>query len=99
MNVLIIGAGEVGFHLTKELSAEKHNITIVESDSQIARRADEQLDALVVHGSGASFEDLKRGKIEQTDFFAALSNKDEINLLACRYAKKSTFHGSSGAFP
>jgi trk system potassium uptake protein TrkA len=88
MNVLIIGAGEVGFHLTKELSAEKHNITIVESDAQRAKRADEQLDAMVVHGSGASFKDLKRAKIEQTNFFAALSNKDEINLLACRYAKK-----------
>ena len=88
MNVLIIGAGEVGFHLTKELSAEKHNITIVESDSQRARRADEQLDARVVHGSGASFEDLKRAKIEQTDLFAALSSNDEVNLLACRYAKK-----------
>ncbi len=88
MNILIIGAGEVGFQLTKRLTAEKHNITILERDPEKAHRAEEQLDALVVIGSGSSFEDLKRAKIEQTDIFAAMSNVDEVNLLACRYAKK-----------
>ena len=67
MNILIIGAGEVGFHLTKELSAAKHNITIIEADAQIAHRADEQLDAMVVHGSGTSYEDLKRANIEKAE--------------------------------
>ncbi|MFC2164580.1 Trk system potassium transporter TrkA [Acidobacteriota bacterium] len=88
MNILIIGAGEVGFHLTKRLSAEKHNITILEIDPAVAHRADEQLDARVVIGSGSSFEDLKRAQIEEADVFAALSNVDEVNLLAGRYAKK-----------
>ncbi len=88
MNILIIGAGEVGFHLTRRLSAEKHNITILEIDPAVAHRADEQLDARIVIGSGSSFEDLKQAKIEETDVFAALSNVDEVNLLAGRYAKK-----------
>lgn len=88
MNILIIGAGEVGFQLTKRLSAEKHNITILEKDPAIAHRAEEQLDALVLIGSGSSYEDLKRAKIEETDIFAAMSNVDEVNLLACRYAQK-----------
>jgi len=88
MNILIIGAGEVGFQLTKRLSAEKHNITILEKDPARAHRAEEQLDALVLMGSGSSYEDLKRAKIEETDIFAAMSNMDEVNLLACRYAQK-----------
>ena len=88
MNILIIGAGEVGFQLTKRLSAEKHNITILEKNSAVANRADEQLDALVLVGSGSSFDDLRRAKIEDADIFAALSNVDEVNILACRYAKK-----------
>jgi trk system potassium uptake protein TrkA len=88
MNILIIGAGEVGFHLTKRLSAEKHNITILEKDPVVAHQADEQLDARVVIGSGSSFEDLKHAKIEEAEVFAALSNVDEVNLLACRYARK-----------
>lgn len=88
MNILIIGAGEVGFHLTRRLSAEKHNITILEKDSAVAHQADEQLDARVVIGSGSSFEDLKRASIEEADVVAALSNVDEVNLLTGRYAKK-----------
>lgn len=88
MNILIVGAGEVGFHLTKQLSAEKHNITIIEIDSSKAHRADEQLDAMVVHGSGTSYEDLKKANIENADIFAALTTNDEVNLLACRFAGK-----------
>ncbi|MFQ6104296.1 MAG: Trk system potassium transporter TrkA [Candidatus Glassbacteria bacterium] len=88
MNILIIGAGEVGVHLTQRLSAEKHNITIIEKDPEEARRAREQLDAVVVVGSGSSFEDLKKANIENADVFVALSNVDEVNLLGCRFAQK-----------
>lgn len=88
MNILIIGAGEVGFHLTRRLSGEKHNIILLEKDPEKARRAEEQLDAMVVVGSGSSYQDLKKAHIEQTDIFAALSNVDEVNLLACRFAQK-----------
>ena len=88
MNILIIGAGEVGFHLAKRLSAEKHNITILEKDPRKVQHAEEQLDAMVVIGSGSSFRDLQKAGIENAEVFAALSNLDEVNLLACRYAKK-----------
>jgi trk system potassium uptake protein TrkA len=88
MNILIIGAGEVGFQLTKRLSAEKHNITILENDLHQFHRAEEQLDARVVLGSGSSYAALKNSKIEDAEIFAALSNNDEVNILACRYAQK-----------
>jgi trk system potassium uptake protein TrkA len=88
MNILIIGAGEVGLQLTKRLAAEKNNITILEKDPEKAHRAEELLDALVVTGSGSSFADLKKANIEQAEVVAALSNVDEVNLLACRFAQK-----------
>ncbi|MEJ2637083.1 MAG: Trk system potassium transporter TrkA [Calditrichia bacterium] len=88
MNILIIGAGEVGFHLAKRLSLEKHNIVILEKDPEKAHRAEEQLDARVSDGSASSFDDLQRAHLERADIFAALSNSDEANLLACRYAQK-----------
>ena len=88
MNILIIGAGEVGFHLAKRLSAIKHDITILENDPEQARRAEEQLDAMVVVGSGSSYHDLKTANLERADILAALSNNDEVNLLACRIAQK-----------
>ncbi|GAB4371358.1 MAG: Trk system potassium transporter TrkA [Calditrichia bacterium] len=88
MNILILGAGEVGSHLAKKLSAEKHNITVLEVNPRVAQKAEEQLDALVVWGSGSSFHDLKKANIEEADIFAAITNVDEVNLLACRYAQK-----------
>lgn len=88
MNILIIGAGEVGFHLAKKLISNNHNITILEENPEKAQRAEEQLDAMVVVGSGSSWQDLQRANIEKADILAALSNVDEVNLLACMYAKK-----------
>ncbi|MBD3160869.1 MAG: Trk system potassium transporter TrkA [Candidatus Eisenbacteria bacterium] len=88
MNILILGAGEVGFHLTKKLSADKYNITIVESDPAKAQMADDQLDAHVVRGSASSYATLKQADIEHCDIFAALTNDEEANLLACQIARK-----------
>jgi trk system potassium uptake protein TrkA len=88
MNILIIGAGEVGLHLAKRLSAEKHNVTVLEKDPEKARYAEEHIDALVIVGSGSSVEDLKKANIDQADIFACLTDSDEVNLLSCRLAQK-----------
>lgn len=88
MNITVVGAGEVGVHLAQQLSAEKHNITILERDPETAKRAEEQVDAIVVNGTGSSFTDLKRANIESAELFAALSNVDEVNLMGCLFAKK-----------
>jgi trk system potassium uptake protein TrkA len=88
MNILIVGAGEVSFHLAKRLSADKHDITILEKNPEKAQDAEEHLDALVVVGSGSSLQDLKRANVEHMDVFLGLSNLDEVNLLACKLADK-----------
>jgi trk system potassium uptake protein TrkA len=88
MNILIVGAGEVGLHLAKRLSAEKHNVTVLENNPEKAQYAEEHLDALVIAGSGSSVEDLKNANIDQVDVFAGLSDSDEVNLLSCRFAQK-----------
>ncbi|MBS1270918.1 MAG: Trk system potassium uptake protein TrkA [Candidatus Marinimicrobia bacterium] len=88
MNIVIIGAGDIGFHLSKRLSSEKHGITILEKDKDRVHRASEQLDALVVDGHGASYESLKEAQIENADIVAAMTNNDEVNILACQIAKK-----------
>ena len=63
MNVLILGAGEIGFQLSKRLSQEKHNITVIEQNHQNVIRASEQLDAFVVEGHAASLKILKEANI------------------------------------
>ncbi|MFW6276266.1 MAG: NAD-binding protein, partial [Bacteroidota bacterium] len=88
MEIVIIGAGNIGFQLAKRLSHDKHNITIIESSSDRVRYAREHLDAFVIDGSGTSYARLKEARVQNADVFAALTSNDEINLIACRLAKK-----------
>ncbi len=88
MNIVIVGAGEIGFQLAKRLSNERHNITIIEIDQSRANYSREHLDALIIDGSGSSYKTLIKAGIENADIFAALCNHDEINMMACRIAKR-----------
>ncbi len=87
MKILILGAGDVGFHLTKKLSGEGHDLTLVERDPEKLRRAEEQLDALIVPGSASSPATLRKAGLDSADVLAALTNSDEVNLLACQLAR------------
>lgn len=88
MEIILIGAGDIGFQLTKRLSAEQHNITIIEEDSTRCQHVREHLDAIIIEGSGGSYETLKSAGLHSADILAALTDNDEINLMACRMAKK-----------
>jgi trk system potassium uptake protein TrkA len=87
MRILIVGAGDVGFQLGRRLSRDQHDITIVEANPAKVRRAAEQLDALVVEGSGDSYQTLLQAGLRDADVVAAVTDNDNINLLACRLAK------------
>jgi trk system potassium uptake protein TrkA len=88
MDILILGAGDIGMQLSKRLSQEKHDITMVDLDPQKVKRAGEQLDALVIEGHGCSYRVLERANIRGMDILAAMTNDDEVNILACQLAKK-----------
>lgn len=89
MRMLIVGAGDIGFQLAKRLSGDRHDITMIEADPEKVARASEQLDAFVVEGNGASYRLLKQLDIEKVGIVAAMTDRDEVNLMACRLAKKS----------
>jgi trk system potassium uptake protein TrkA len=89
MNIIIVGAGDIGYQLCKRLSMDKHNITLIETNSDMVKRAQDQLDARIIEGSGTNLENLTSAGIANCNIFAALSNNDEVNLLAGQMAKKS----------
>lgn len=89
MHILIIGAGNIGFQLSKRLCQQQHDITIIEADPQKAMRAREQLDALVIQDNGASYRVLQEAAIEKIEIVAAMTDSDEVNLMACKLAKRS----------
>ena len=65
MQILIVGAGDVGFQLAKRLAREQHDITLIDADGAKVRRAREQIDAQIIEGSGSSLQVLRQAGIEQ----------------------------------
>ncbi|MDX1623575.1 MAG: Trk system potassium transporter TrkA [Gemmatimonadota bacterium] len=86
MRIIVIGAGEVGHHLAGRLSAEQHDVVVIEKDPVIASRVQSQLDLLVVEGNGASLSCLEKAKIAESGMLLAVTNFDEVNLIACLIA-------------
>lgn len=88
MRIVIIGAGEVGFHAAKALSRENHDITVIETDPDKCKRAAESLDVIVVEGNGASPRNLNQANVHEADYVLSLTRVDEINLIASQQAHK-----------
>ncbi len=88
LNVIIVGAGEVGYHLAARLSLEGHKITIIDRDEEKIKRIERYLNVMAIRGSGASAKILEQASIKDADLFVAVTNSDEINLIACLLAKE-----------
>jgi trk system potassium uptake protein len=83
MRILILGAGDVGYHLARRLSEENHDVVVVEQNRERARLIQDSMDALVIEGNGASLTTLEQAGIQKTDLLLAVTSQDEINLIAC----------------
>ncbi len=88
MNIIIIGAGDIGYNLAKMLSYEKHDIFLIEKNHENYARAVDTLDANVFHGSGTSFTLLEQAGIKDAGLLVAVTDSDEVNLLAAISAKQ-----------
>jgi len=96
MQILIVGAGDIGLQLAKRLAMEKHDIAIIENDPHKVKRAKEQVDAFVIEGHGSSYKALKEAGVHGADILAAMTNNDEINIVACQVAKKAGVSSTLG---
>ncbi|MCH6579306.1 MAG: Trk system potassium transporter TrkA [Nitrospinae bacterium] len=88
MNILIVGAGIVGFNLAQELSHEGHDISIIDANPEKIQRISEKLDVLAVRGNGCLPSTLIQGRIRDAEMVIAVTDKDEINLMVCFLAHK-----------
>ena len=87
IRIVIIGAGEVGYNLSKYLSKEDCDITVVDIDEIRCSRIQNTIDANVIQGNGASQRILQKIDLTTVDYFLALTPTDEINLIASKTAK------------
>lgn len=88
MNILIMGAGEIGFLLASKLIESNHNLTMIESDPSLVNKAKDQLDAHIIEGNAADYGLLKKIKLDSIDILTAVTNNDEVNMLSSIIGKK-----------
>ncbi len=88
MRIVIVGDGKVGLTLTQMLSAEDHDVTVVDSDNKVLERLLDEYDVMAVHGHGASRQVLEEAGAGEADLLIAATSSDEVNLLSCLLAKK-----------
>jgi trk system potassium uptake protein TrkA len=88
VKIIIVGAGEVGFHLAKILSQEKHDITVLDTSDERLARVNESLDVMTVEGGGSQISSLQRAGAPEADMLIAVTSIDEVNLTSCLLAGK-----------
>ena len=87
MNIVIVGAGEVGHHLADILSREAHAVSVVDPDPTKSRKLMESLDVQAVVGDGTRADVLNQAGASKADLVVAVSDNDLVNMLACVLAK------------
>lgn len=87
MKIIIIGAGKVGCAIAKGLSGEKHDVVIVDRNSDVVNKLVNELDILGVVGDGSLATDLHEADVERADLVIAVTRSDQTNLLCCLVAK------------
>ena len=81
MRIIIAGAGEVGFHLAKQLSNKEHDITIIDLDETQIEKSSSASDVMSIRGSSTSIRILKEARIKETDLVVAVTSNESVNYL------------------
>ncbi len=89
MNIIIAGCGKVGRTLAEQLNAEGHEITVIDIKSKTLQDVASRSDVLGIHGDCTSYYIQNEAGIKQADLLIAVTDRDEINMLACLIAKKA----------
>lgn len=83
MKIIIVGAGEVGYNIANRLSSENKNVSVIDKDENAVKRIRENLDVQTVTASGSNPKVLIEAGIKKTDIFLAVTDSEEVNIVAC----------------
>jgi trk system potassium uptake protein TrkA len=86
MKIIILGAGQVGGTLAEHLANEKNDITVVDTDAERLRALKDRLDIRTVTGGASYPETLLEAGAQDAEMLIAVTNSDEINMMACQIA-------------
>ncbi len=83
MRVVIVGAGEVDYHVAQRLSSEQHDVVVVDVDTERLDYVENHIDVAVIQGSGASPAVLEKAGIRKAGLLVSVTSVDEVNLVSC----------------
>ena len=86
MNIIICGAGRVGFTISKLLSEQGHSITVIDQSSEDIQKINDALDVKAIVGKATYPSILEKANASETDMIIAVTRNDEINMLICQIA-------------
>ena len=90
MNIIIVGCGQVGQNLAEHLINDGNNVTVIDRSYESVKSLTDKVDAMGIVGNGASHVTLAEAGVENADLLIAVTNSDELNLLCCTIAKKTS---------
>ncbi len=86
MKVIICGAGQVGWQIARHLSGESNDVTVVDNNPELVRRATDTLDVQGISGFASYPDILERAGAEDADMIIAATHSDEVNMVTCQIA-------------
>ena len=86
MNIIICGAGKVGFSISKQLSVQGHSITVIDQSSEDIKKLNETLDVKGIVGRATFPSVLENSGAENADMIIAVTKNDETNMIICQLA-------------
>ena len=87
MRIVVVGAGRMGYSVAKLLADGSYDVVVIEQDDECRQVIKDSLDVLTIKGNGCSPEVLGMPEVRNADVFVAVTDSDEVNLVACRMAK------------
>lgn len=88
MYIVVVGAGKVGYHLTRSLLADGEEVLVIEKDARKVDRILTELGGAAIQGDGAEVATLQLAGVERADVIAAVTGHDEDNLIVAQVAKR-----------
>ena len=88
MYIIIVGAGKVGYFLSKRLVTGAHTVSVIEKNKALCEEVAKTLEALIIHGDGCDPRILQEAGVGRADVVAAVTGDDEDNLIICQLAKE-----------
>jgi trk system potassium uptake protein len=86
VKIVIVGAGEVGFHIASRLAMENKDVVVIDCNPDALKRLSEGIDVQTISGSGSSPATLEAAGIREAEIMLAVTDSDEVNLVACLMA-------------